>query len=85
MENELKTTKISIEKDILDETDRVASLLAAAVHDLNHPGRTNAFLCNSNSDLAVLYNDQLVGLILVIISFNKAITTTFSLIFLERF
>lgn len=44
--------------DILDASDKVAALIAAAVHDLNHPGKTNAFLCNSNSDLAILYNDQ---------------------------
>lgn len=46
--------------DILDASDKVAALIAAAVHDLNHPGKTNAFLCNSNSDLAILYNDQAV-------------------------
>jgi high affinity cAMP-specific and IBMX-insensitive 3',5'-cyclic phosphodiesterase 8 len=51
----LSTDKIS---DVLDSSDKVASLIAAAVHDLNHPGRTNAFLCNSNNDLAILYNDQ---------------------------
>jgi high affinity cAMP-specific and IBMX-insensitive 3',5'-cyclic phosphodiesterase 8 len=51
----LSTNKVS---EILDAGDRVASLIAAAIHDLNHPGRTNAFLCNSNNDLALLYNDQ---------------------------
>ncbi len=51
----LSTERIS---DILDDRDKVASLLAAAVHDLNHPGRTNAFLCNSRNELAILYNDQ---------------------------
>ena len=44
--------------EILDAGDGVAALIAAAVHDLNHPGRTNAFLCNSNNDLSILYNDQ---------------------------
>lgn len=53
----LETNKL---KAILDDCDRVGSLLAAAIHDLNHPGRTNAFLCNSNDELAVLYNDQAV-------------------------
>lgn len=53
----LSTNKLS---QILDEIDRVASLIAAAIHDLNHPGRTNAFLCNSNNELAILYNDQAV-------------------------
>ena len=46
--------------EVLDSCDRVASLIAAAVHDLDHPGRTNAFLCNSNSELAICYNDQAV-------------------------
>ncbi|CAF0871306.1 unnamed protein product [Brachionus calyciflorus] len=53
----LSTDKLS---EILDDVDKCASLLAAAVHDLNHPGRTNAFLCNSDNDLAILYNDQAV-------------------------
>lgn len=53
----LSTPKLT---EVFDMNDRVASLLAAAVHDLNHPGRTNAFLCNSNNDLAILYNDQAV-------------------------
>ncbi len=45
---------------LLDNVDKVGSLLAAVIHDLNHPGRTNAFLCNSHNDLAILYNDQCV-------------------------
>ncbi|TPP66370.1 High affinity cAMP-specific and IBMX-insensitive 3' 5'-cyclic phosphodiesterase 8B [Fasciola gigantica] len=45
---------------VLDSTDEVAMLLAAVVHDLNHPGRTNPFLVNSNSPLAILYNDTAV-------------------------
>ena len=40
------------------EASEIASILiACAVHDLDHPGRTNPFLCNSGSELAVLYND----------------------------
>ena len=54
----LTCSLVTVVKDILDANDKVASLIAAAVHDLNHPGRTNAFLCNSNNDLAILYNDQ---------------------------
>ena len=41
----------------MDEIDAVAALLAAAVHDIDHPGRTNTFLVNSSSPLAILYND----------------------------
>jgi len=32
-------------------------LLAAAVHDVNHPGTNNAFQVNSATDVAILYND----------------------------
>ncbi len=44
----------------LDQLDEVAALLAATVHDVDHPGRTNSFLCNAGSDLAILYNDTAV-------------------------
>ncbi|KAF6773988.1 hypothetical protein AHF37_06390 [Paragonimus kellicotti] len=43
---------------VFDSLEEVASLLAAVVHDLNHPGRTNPFLVNSNNALAILYNDM---------------------------
>ncbi|WAR00767.1 PDE8B-like protein, partial [Mya arenaria] len=42
---------------LFDPVDEVASLIAAAVHDLDHPGKSNAFLINSHSELSVLYND----------------------------
>lgn len=44
----------------LDQLDEVAALIAAAVHDVDHPGRTNSFLCNAGSELAILYNDTAV-------------------------
>ncbi|XP_041369550.1 high affinity cAMP-specific and IBMX-insensitive 3',5'-cyclic phosphodiesterase 8B-like isoform X2 [Gigantopelta aegis] len=47
-------------KQIFDQMDEVASLIAATVHDVDHPGRTNAFLVNASNDLAVLYNDLAV-------------------------
>ncbi|XP_032874502.1 high affinity cAMP-specific and IBMX-insensitive 3',5'-cyclic phosphodiesterase 8B [Amblyraja radiata] len=47
-------------KGCLDEMDEVAALIAATVHDVDHPGRTNSFLCNAGSELAVLYNDTAV-------------------------
>ncbi|XP_078252883.1 high affinity cAMP-specific and IBMX-insensitive 3',5'-cyclic phosphodiesterase 8B [Rhinoraja longicauda] len=47
-------------KECLDEMDEVAALIAATVHDVDHPGRTNSFLCNAGSELAVLYNDTAV-------------------------
>lgn len=47
-------------KGSLDQLDEVAALIAATVHDVDHPGRTNSFLCNASSDLAILYNDTAV-------------------------
>ncbi|XP_002940920.1 high affinity cAMP-specific and IBMX-insensitive 3',5'-cyclic phosphodiesterase 8B isoform X1 [Xenopus tropicalis] len=47
-------------KGSLDQLDKVAALIAATVHDVDHPGRTNSFLCNASSELAVLYNDTAV-------------------------
>ena len=44
----------------LDPTDFLALLIASICHDIDHPGRTNAFLCNVGHDLAVLYNDSAV-------------------------
>uniref|UniRef100_A0A8C2CLE3 Phosphodiesterase 8B n=1 Tax=Cyprinus carpio TaxID=7962 RepID=A0A8C2CLE3_CYPCA len=44
----------------LDQLDELAALLAATVHDVDHPGRTNSFLCNAGSELAILYNDTAV-------------------------
>jgi len=37
-----------------------AVLLAAVVHDVNHPGRNNAFQINARTRLALVYNDQSV-------------------------
>nr|XP_014341936.1 PREDICTED: high affinity cAMP-specific and IBMX-insensitive 3',5'-cyclic phosphodiesterase 8B [Latimeria chalumnae] len=47
-------------KASLDQLDEIAALIAATVHDVDHPGRTNSFLCNAGSELAVLYNDTAV-------------------------
>ncbi|XP_074389572.1 high affinity cAMP-specific and IBMX-insensitive 3',5'-cyclic phosphodiesterase 8B isoform X3 [Zonotrichia albicollis] len=47
-------------KGSLDHLDEVAALIAATIHDVDHPGRTNSFLCNAGSELAVLYNDTAV-------------------------
>ena len=35
-------------------------LSGAIIHDVDHPGRNSAFLCNSGSELAILYNDTTV-------------------------
>lgn len=47
-------------RNLLSDFDTVASLIAATIHDVDHPGRTNAFLCNSRHELALLYNDTAV-------------------------
>ncbi|GFO30563.1 phosphodiesterase [Plakobranchus ocellatus] len=47
-------------REIFDLQDQVACLIAAVVHDVDHPARTNAFLINEKHDLAILYNDQAV-------------------------
>ena len=37
-----------------------AALFAAAVHDLGHPGVSSAYLVQSRSPLALMYNDRSV-------------------------
>lgn len=44
-------------KAVLEPLDEIASLIAAVVHDVDHPGYTNSFLCNAGNELAILYND----------------------------
>ncbi len=42
----------------LTDLDVSALLLSAIIHDFKHPGVNNAFLQNTRSDLALIYNDQ---------------------------
>uniref|UniRef100_A0AC34F1F4 Phosphodiesterase n=1 Tax=Panagrolaimus sp. ES5 TaxID=591445 RepID=A0AC34F1F4_9BILA len=44
----------------VQDNHATAALIAATVHDLDHPGRGNAFLINTRQRLALLYNDQSV-------------------------
>ena len=44
----------------LRDTVRVAQILAAAAHDLGHPGLSNPFLIASRDATAITYNDQSV-------------------------
>uniref|UniRef100_A0A1A9VLC2 PDEase domain-containing protein n=1 Tax=Glossina austeni TaxID=7395 RepID=A0A1A9VLC2_GLOAU len=50
-------SKKEISMDCLEEA---SALIAAVVHDIDHPGRSSAYLCNSNNPLAILYNDVTV-------------------------
>ncbi|ESO06780.1 hypothetical protein HELRODRAFT_77130 [Helobdella robusta] len=50
----------SVFKNVFTELEVFAALFAAAVHDVDHPGVTNQYLINTNSDLAILYNDESV-------------------------
>ncbi|KAK7076454.1 cGMP-inhibited 3',5'-cyclic phosphodiesterase B [Halocaridina rubra] len=44
----------------LPALELMALYTAAAMHDYDHPGRTNAFLVTTNAPQAVLYNDRSV-------------------------
>ncbi|XP_052743603.1 high affinity cAMP-specific and IBMX-insensitive 3',5'-cyclic phosphodiesterase 8 [Bicyclus anynana] len=60
----LQAVAYFIEKDrlkmILEPLEVAAALIAAAAHDIDHPGTSSAFLCNSRHSLAILYNDVCV-------------------------
>lgn len=47
-------------KDIMTELELLALFTAAAIHDYDHPGRTNAFLVAIGDTKAVMYNDRAV-------------------------
>ncbi|KAK5649021.1 hypothetical protein RI129_003913 [Pyrocoelia pectoralis] len=47
-------------KAIMDPLDEATSLLAACSHDVDHPGKSSAFLSNCDNPLAILYNDVTV-------------------------
>ncbi|KAJ3115876.1 High affinity cAMP-specific and IBMX-insensitive 3',5'-cyclic phosphodiesterase 8A, partial [Physocladia obscura] len=50
-----------IEEFDLDEVVEIfAAMIAAAVHDVDHPGFTNAYMISSSSPLALRYNDTAV-------------------------
>ncbi|VDP02495.1 unnamed protein product, partial [Soboliphyme baturini] len=47
-------------ENVFTELEILASVFAAAVHDVDHPGLTNQFLVNTSSELAIMYNDESV-------------------------
>lgn len=45
---------------VFNDLEILAAIIAAAVHDVDHPGVNNNFLVNSSSEMALLYNDESV-------------------------
>eukprot|EP00605_Chrysophyceae_sp_TOSAG23-4_P000739 GSChrysophyteH1.ASY1.ANO1.826.1 assembled CDS len=41
----------------LDDVDRFTVIIAAIMHDLDHPGMNNAYQINAGTELAIVYND----------------------------
>jgi len=60
----LHATAFFLNKDRLqswmEPIDQAAILLAAIIHDVDHPGKTNTFLINTCDPLALMYNDTAV-------------------------
>ncbi|VDO45521.1 unnamed protein product, partial [Brugia timori] len=46
--------------NVFSELEVLASIFAGAIHDVDHPGFTNHYLINTNSELAIMYNDESV-------------------------
>uniref|UniRef100_A0A673N9D3 Phosphodiesterase n=1 Tax=Sinocyclocheilus rhinocerous TaxID=307959 RepID=A0A673N9D3_9TELE len=47
-------------EDVFTDLEIMAALFASAIHDVDHPGLSNQFLINTNSELALMYNDASV-------------------------
>ncbi|XP_078029349.1 3',5'-cyclic-AMP phosphodiesterase 4C isoform X7 [Epinephelus lanceolatus] len=45
---------------VFTDLEILAALFASAIHDVDHPGVSNQFLINTNSELALMYNDSSV-------------------------
>jgi cAMP-specific phosphodiesterase 4 len=43
----------------------MAAIFASAIHDVDHPGFTNQYLINTQNELAIMYNGEWNGWILV--------------------
>ncbi|XP_067330035.1 3',5'-cyclic-AMP phosphodiesterase 4C isoform X2 [Channa argus] len=45
---------------VFTDLEILAALFASGIHDVDHPGVSNQFLINTNSELALMYNDSSV-------------------------
>ncbi|XP_056091454.1 cAMP-specific 3',5'-cyclic phosphodiesterase 4D isoform X7 [Rhinichthys klamathensis goyatoka] len=45
---------------VFTDLEILAAMFASAIHDVDHPGVSNQFLINTNSELALMYNDSSV-------------------------
>ncbi|XP_075919757.1 3',5'-cyclic-AMP phosphodiesterase 4C-like isoform X2 [Petromyzon marinus] len=45
---------------VFTDLEILAALFASAIHDVDHPGLSNQFLISTNSELALMYNDESV-------------------------
>ncbi|KAM9331393.1 3',5'-cyclic-AMP phosphodiesterase 4C-like isoform 3-T3 [Gastrophryne carolinensis] len=45
---------------VFTDLEIMAAIFASAIHDVDHPGVSNKFLINTNSELALMYNDASV-------------------------
>ena len=59
-----QSTHILLSSSALEEVftphEILAAILASSIHDVDHPGVTNQFLVNTESELALIYNDESV-------------------------
>ena len=44
----------------IEEFDKFAILVSASVHDVGHPGHNNGYEIQTESELAITYNDRSV-------------------------
>jgi hypothetical protein len=47
--------------ELVTAEDCFAGIIAASIHDIDHPGVNNAFLINTSAAVALRYNDQSVS------------------------
>ncbi|TNM89720.1 hypothetical protein fugu_003954 [Takifugu bimaculatus] len=53
-------TEDELAKAVFTDLEILSAIFASAIHDVDHPGVSNQFLINTNSELALMYNDSSV-------------------------